>query len=151
MPLLPACKGCGYRHIGVCKTASLQARIAELEAEVAALREELDSWEQEFTRVLDDGCPYIQDALEAGHELADAEARARMAGQDRDALRALVAEKDRALEAARPVVIWAGGTVGTAIEKVNNEQGQHEKRILVQINEALALTEADMWTRLEEK
>ena len=74
-----------------------------------------------------------------------------MAGQDRDALRALVAEKDRALEAARPVVIWAGGTVGTAIEKVNNEQGQHEKRILVQINEALALTEADMWTRLEEK
>ena len=65
-------------------------------------------------------------------------------------LRALVEEKGGALRVARPVVIWAGSTVGTAIEKVNNEQGQHEKRILAQIDEALALTESDIIETLNE-
>jgi len=48
---------------------------------LAAAREELDSWKQEFSRTLDDGQPYVQDALEAGQELADAQARVRMAEQ----------------------------------------------------------------------
>ena len=62
-------------------------------------------------------------------------------------LRALVEEMRGALKEARSVVLWAGSTVGTASQKLNNEQGRHEKRILAQIDAALALTEDEMRER----
>ena len=106
---------------------------------LAALREELDTWKQEFTRTLDDGRPYIQDALEAGHELADAAARMRMAEQDLAASRALVVELQER---------------GRALMKIEDlpPSGQCEGPCPQhEFQRALALTEASMLERLEEK
>ena len=48
-----------------------------------ALEQELATWHQEFTVVLDDGKEYVMDALEAGKSLADVEARVRVTMEDR--------------------------------------------------------------------
>ena len=50
--------------------------------DLANAKLELETWREEFSRSLEDGRPYIQDASEAGQELADTAARARMAEQD---------------------------------------------------------------------
>src|SRR3990172_2297619 len=75
------------------------------EAHLTALadaRLELGTWKQEFTRVMDDDDFYVQDALEAGQELADSEALVRMLAQDLAAAQAevtrLKAERDRQRE-----------------------------------------------------
>jgi len=64
--------------------AGVRLRVAELERQLAGVREELNAWHQEFTVRLDDSghrC-YQMDALEVGKMVQDAEAETRMAKQD---------------------------------------------------------------------
>ena len=84
---------------------------------LADARLELDMWKQEFTRTLDDGRLYTQDALEAGKELADAEARARMATQDLETSRLEVARLTEELAVMREAVGDAEESIGMIDEQ----------------------------------
>ena len=84
---------------------------------LADARLELDMWKQEFTRTLDDGRLYTQDALEAGKELADAEARARMATQDLETSRLEVSRLTEELAVMREAVGDAEESIGMIDEQ----------------------------------